>query len=269
MIKKQTFFIFLFLFTYNTKSQVKITDSKNSEINSNVILELESNNKNKGFLLPRLALNNINSPFPLNKHVPGMVVYNTAIVNGYNGVQPSVYLNDGSKWVKLSTKSNKLGDLKNSFSTSDSNGWYLLNGRSISTLPTNAKAVAQALGFNNNLPNLTDAFLKNKSNSEAMNIINGSNNITITQANLPNVNFIGSTSTVGDHTHSYIDNPSTTIVARSGSTNPLASTTAQNFTTSSNTHSHTINLPLGGSNQPIEYKPKSIITNIFIYLGSE
>ncbi|WP_413533903.1 hypothetical protein [Empedobacter brevis] len=269
-MKKKLIFIPLLL-VYAVKSQVKITDSNNSEISSNSLLHLESQKKNKGFLLPRLALSNVNSPSPLNNHVSGMVVYNTATVNGVDGVVPSIYLNDGTKWIRIESESNKLGDLKNSFAKADSNGWYLLNGRDVTTLPKNANAVAKALGFTDKLPNLIDAYLKNKSNSEAMNVINGRNNFIITQANLPNVNFTGTTSSVDNHTHTYLDNPNTTINASydSNQTNPLANTTAQNFVTSSNTHSHDVLLPLNGNNQPVDYKPKSITTNVFIYLGSE
>ncbi|GGE97765.1 hypothetical protein SAMN05443634_106182 [Chishuiella changwenlii] len=268
MTKKQLPLLFL-LIVSSANAQVKITDSKNNQINTNAILHLASENNNKGFLLPRLTLSNVNSPSPLTAHVSGMVVYNTATVTGVNGVQPSIYFNDGTKWIKLTTKSNRLGDLKNSFGTTDTNGWYLLNGRAISTLPTNARAVAQKMGFTTNLPNLTDSFLKNKSNSEAMNSINGNNSFTIVQGNLPNVSFTGTTSAVGDHTHTYLDNPATTIGTASGSGNPVANNANSNLTTQSDTHSHTISMPLGGSNAPVDYRPKSIATNIFIYLGTE
>lgn len=265
---RQLFFILL-LFTNIVKSQIKITNSNNQIVNSNALLHLESENQNKGFLLPRIALSNVNSPSPLTAHVAGMVVYNTATVTGTTGVQPSIYVNDGTKWIKLAAKLNRLGDLKNSFGTSDANGWYLLNGRAITTLPTNARTAAQKMGFTTNLPNLIDSYLKNKSNTETMSLINGSNSFTISQSNLPNVSFTGTTSSVGDHTHTYLDNPATTIGTASGTSNPVASNASSNLITQDNTHSHTINLPLGGSNQPVTYRPKSIATNIFIYLGTE
>lgn len=97
------------------------------------------------------------------------------------------------------------GDVKASFRTTDHNGWYLLDGRNVSTLPANAKAAAISLGFSTNLPNATDRTLKTKNTSETLGATGGSNTITITKANLPNVNFTGSitgtTSSNGLHSH--------------------------------------------------------------------
>lgn len=66
--------------------------------NSSAVLELSSNNK--GLLLPRIALLRTTSASPLNNHVAGMLVYNTATKNN---VYPGYYLNNGSEWVRSTT----------------------------------------------------------------------------------------------------------------------------------------------------------------------
>ena len=45
-------------------------------------------------------------------------------------------------------------DLKISYITADHAGWYICNGRALTTLPANAKAQALAAGFATNLPNI-------------------------------------------------------------------------------------------------------------------
>ncbi|ASW75819.2 hypothetical protein CJF12_17060 [Chryseobacterium piperi] len=61
-------------------------------------LEVTSNNKNKGFLPPRVALTSTSAASPLANHVAGMVVYNTATAND---VVPGLYYNDGTKWSSV------------------------------------------------------------------------------------------------------------------------------------------------------------------------
>lgn len=78
------------------KSQVKVGDNPNS-INANSLLELESTNK--GFLPPRVALNNLNSTSPLSGATPvGMIVYSLGgtLANG-------LYEWNGIKWQNLLT----------------------------------------------------------------------------------------------------------------------------------------------------------------------
>lgn len=78
------------------KAQVKIGDNPGT-INSNSLLEMESTNK--GFLPPRLALNNISSVSPLSGTVPaGMLVFSTGgtLPDGY-------YYWDGTQWNLLAT----------------------------------------------------------------------------------------------------------------------------------------------------------------------
>ncbi len=88
--------LLLLLLTVQVKAQVKIGDNPNT-INSNSLLELESTNK--GFLPPRVALNNAASIAPLTGTVPsGMLVYSTGgtLADGY-------YYWNGTQWKLIAT----------------------------------------------------------------------------------------------------------------------------------------------------------------------
>jgi hypothetical protein len=81
--------------TGQVTAQLKITDNANLTINSNAILDLESDSL--GFLPPRMAINDVNSADPLIPPVTaGMTVYSTGgtVADGY-------YCWDGSKWLLL------------------------------------------------------------------------------------------------------------------------------------------------------------------------
>ncbi len=85
---------FLLLTVHLALAQVKIGDNPNT-INANSLLELEA--ADKGFLPPRVALNNITSVAPLTGVVPaGMLVFSSGgtLANGY-------YYWDGSEWRPL------------------------------------------------------------------------------------------------------------------------------------------------------------------------
>src|SRR5688572_32815614 len=82
----------------SVNAQVKIGDNPNT-INSNSLLELESTNK--GFLPPRVALNDASLVAPLTGTVPsGMLVYSTGgmLVDGY-------YYWNGTSWRLVATSS--------------------------------------------------------------------------------------------------------------------------------------------------------------------
>src|SRR5690349_17224203 len=97
---KKLFTIVLFLSPFlPLRAQVKIGDNPSS-INPNSLLELESTNK--GFLPPRVALNNAASVAPLSGTVPaGMLVFSSggSLADGY-------YYWDGSNWKLLTTNNN-------------------------------------------------------------------------------------------------------------------------------------------------------------------
>lgn len=69
-----------------------------NETNPSAILEL--NSENSGLLLPRVDLIESTDQNPLEAHVEGMMVYNT---NTINDVKPGVYINDGTKWINISS----------------------------------------------------------------------------------------------------------------------------------------------------------------------
>lgn len=267
--KKFTNVFFILGLANITNAQVKITNTSNSQVNNDAILHLESQNNDKGFLLVRVALTRTDSFSPLSSHEKGMIVYNTATTSVALGVTPGLYYNDGTKWIRLSKNEKQFGDIKNSYQNADHNGWYLLNGRSTTTLSATAKAVAASLSFANTLPDASDQLLKNKTSSQTLGTLSGVNTFTLTQANLPNISFTGTTDTTGAHTHTYTDNPATERIASAGTSNPLSGITdVAKITSSSGAHNHTFNLPLEGKSATVDLKPRSLITNVFIYLGN-
>lgn len=62
------------------------------EVDKNAILEISSTDK--GLLIPRLEIKDLNKPDPLKEHKEGMLVYNT------NKGQEGLYYNNGQRWVK-------------------------------------------------------------------------------------------------------------------------------------------------------------------------
>lgn len=230
----------------------------------NSLLDLFSSEK--GLLLPRVELTQLSNVAPLSAHIKGMIIYNTASVND---VKPGLYYNDGAKWVKMATEKNRIGDIKYGFQTADHEGWFLLDGRSVNALPDAAKQNAQALGLTN-LLNAGNRFLKTTSSVESVGTMGGANNFTLTQANLPNIQFSGTTDTTGEHRHTYNYNIINTVnVGNDGGVNPIASN--ENLTRntfSAGTHRHDLSFHSGGSGQPISYSPPYVSANVFIYLGN-
>ncbi len=88
----------LLVMTYiSAKAQVKITDGSNLTVNANSILELES--LNKGLLIPRIAIDDLNLPAPLTAPVPeGMMVYSFGglVTNG-------LYYWNGTSWMPFTS----------------------------------------------------------------------------------------------------------------------------------------------------------------------
>ena len=85
----------LLLIAISSSAQLKIGTNPNT-INSNSLIEMESTSK--GFLPPRVALNDVNLAAPLTATVPeGMLVYSSggAVTNGY-------YFWNGTKWQGIS-----------------------------------------------------------------------------------------------------------------------------------------------------------------------
>jgi len=178
------------------------------------------------------------------------------------------------------------GDVKNSFKTADHDGWYLLNGRAVSTLPAAAQAAATALGFTNNLPDATDRVMKAKTASENLAATGGINSLTIGQPNLPNVTFSGSISgtAVAAGVHSHGPTAGTfllggTTINNNGSGNYNGTAGGQAWggigatgsTANAGNHTHAVNgtasVPSGGSGTALDNRSPYLVVNIYIYLG--
>lgn len=230
----------------------------------NSVLEVSSSNK--GVLLMRNTMSTLISPMPLSAHVKGMTTYN---ISNVNDVSEGLYQNDGISWAQVAHDI-PYGTLSNSFAAADNNGWYLLNGRAVSSLPANAQARAVSLGFTLNLPNADDRFIKTKDTPEALASPSGSSTISLVQANLPNVTFTGSAASAGSHAHTYSDRGAgSTTNSGSGNPNPEADNTSGTYTTqASGDHTHTVSFSSGGSSQLININPGYLVTNVFIYLGN-
>lgn len=265
------FLILPFSIYKNTNAQVMISfGTPPVAVNPQSILHLQSAASNKGLLLTRLELQSVDLPAPLTAHVAGMIVYNTATAGTTpNNVTPGLYYNNGTIWIKMTTKTPIVGDIKNGFQAADHNGWYILDGRAVTTIAVRQRAVAVALGFAANLPNAADRFLKNKNlPANVAGTLAGVDTFTIARANLPNFNFAGTTDTEPNHTHTYTDNPVTAINVAAGTNNPVANNVAANFDVfTAGAHTHTLTFALGSST-PVNFEPGNIITNVFIYLGN-
>ncbi|MES2543763.1 MAG: hypothetical protein V4548_02680 [Bacteroidota bacterium] len=247
---------------------------------ANAMLDITSTNK--GLLLTRLPLVTIDVPNPLTIDVEGMITYNTTIAPTITAtsVTEGMYYNDGVNWNFMGPNTTEIGDMKPSLETADNNGWYLLDGRTKASLPTVAQANATAVGIGTNLPDAADKFLKAKTGAELIGSSAGSNSVTLVQANLPNINFTGTTNSTGAHTHTYTDtyNASKTLGLATNIIGllPIISTDVGTndtipgnlFATASNgNHTHTVTVPSGGSGTVIAATPLHLVTNVFIYLG--
>ncbi|MFV0248813.1 MAG: hypothetical protein ACK5H1_07625 [Tenacibaculum sp.] len=158
------------------------------------------------------------------------------------------------------------GDIKFGVQKDDHLGWYFLNGRSVNSLPANAKANAEALGFTTNLPNATDRMIKTSNlNTDTIAQTGGSSTVILTRANLPKVNFTGSTSETGAHTHTIPRKVGNAL--RAIGIDPFYANGGTTKTSSNGKHKHTVSLPSGGENKPFNILPRFIVFNTFIYLG--
>lgn len=201
--------------------------------------------------------------------------------------KPGFYYYSGSVWEKMfyTDKSSLTGNVKYSVKTSDHNGWYLLDGRAVSTFPSAVQARAHSLGFTTNLPDTSDRVLKTKSSTENPGTTGGSNSLTILYNNLPNItlttNTSGTTSVSGAHSHGPAVGNSYLLSGTSfgnngtgyGSAGSLAwgGVNSRANTASAGSHNHpftgTAGTVLGGANSPIDNRSPYLAVNTFIYLG--
>lgn len=276
-MKKIVSLLFLF-FCYPMLAQNVGVDTAYPDTNA----ALEIYSEKKGLIMTRLPLVTTDNPSPLANHVMGMTTYNTvtSAVQTTVSVYEGLYYNDGIKWNQMGPNTLMLGDIKHSLETADHKGWFLLDGRNINSLPTVAQYNAGAVGIGANLPDASDTFIKTNNGTESQGSVAGNNTITLTQANLPNINYSSTTSTNGNHSHSYTDSyngaktlglatnvlPLVPLISETVGTNDAL---PGNLHTSENNgnHTHTVNVPSGGSNVSINATPQHIVANVFVYLG--
>lgn len=254
MKHKKYFLITLFAyisFNHSTQAQIGINTS-----NPKSTLDVSfSNNANSidGIQAPRLTLTELTTKGDAlyGTDQKGVFIYITDVSGGNkigqrtNITSPGYYYFDGNLWQEFVYQETtlNLGDVINSFNATDHNGWYLLDGRAISSLPANIRTTAQSLGFNSNLPDARDRVLKAHTGSETLGSTGGANSITITKDNLPNINLSGTISgtaaSAGAHTHTV----SSTLAASGDHTHAISGSLV-----AGGAHSHSISgsLAAGG-----------------------
>lgn len=261
-MKKIKIIIGLLIITVNCHALSAQVGINTPTPNQNALLDISSNNK--GLLPPRVSLVNTTSASPLSQHVKGIIVYN--MVNNA-AVNEGLYVNNGTQWFRLSTEDVPFGHVKYSVLTSDHSGWYLLNGRAISSLPVVAQANVASLGFVAAIPDATNRYFKAKTGAEVLGTTGGSSAVTLVQANLPAITFNGTALSTGDHTHTYTDRGNTSVNAGGAGNNNADDITGTYTTSTTGDHTHTFTVNTGGTGTPISVDPKHLNVNTFIYLG--
>ena len=167
----------------------------------------------------------------------------------------------------INTGNNIYGDVKSGFQTTDHDGWILLNGRNVNLLTTSQQLNASQLGFTTTIPNANSAYLVQ--NQTGLGTLSSSNLKTIVRANLPNVNITATTSTNGEHAHTFNTRNSgtgTTGIVRNSNANSDPQTNGVN---NAGAHTHTVTFNLNGNvtQQELDVRPRSLSVNQFVYLG--
>lgn len=190
-----------------------------------------------------------------------------------------------------------VGDIKTGIQTTDHNGWYLLDGRLLLTLPLAAQINAASLGIMGTLPNLDNLIDKTKTGAEALLSTGGNATATLTQANLPAYNLSGTTTSSGNHTHTSTvstapdhrhsaeqqgfglgkrgftnsNSNKDSIVVKGGSTalsfDPAGKHIHNVTLSNSGNHTHTFSVNSGGSGTGVPLYQPYMVANRFIYLG--
>lgn len=173
---------------------------------------------------------------------------------------------------------NHYGDIQYSYLPADHEGWYLLNGRALSTLPVSVQSRATSLGLAGSLPNATGRYIK----QGPPGTLSGATSVVLSQANLPNFVLSGSTTTLY-HTHPLVSpgaaqvrgtdilqtvNGNANSWELAGGAIPGSILSEGSYTSSaSGAHNHTVTIPTGGTGAAIMLTPDYIQLNYFIYLG--
>lgn len=98
------------------------------------------------------------------------------------------------------------------FDTNTNTAWFFDGTYWISY--ATQQTVVSSLGLSGNLPDATDSYLVQ--NGGAIASVTGTNTTTLTQANLPNTTFTGTSSNAGSHTHVVDPPPITNLLKING-----------------------------------------------------
>lgn len=116
---------------------------------------------------------------------------------------------ESGTWTELSPAGAEFGDVKHGYQKYDHGGWWIMNGRSVSTISAKAQQAAYLLGITSNLPDMRNKTVFGSMNESGLGGTAGSN--TISRNNLPiaGLTFSGTSDDNNrDHTHK-VDPPST------------------------------------------------------------
>lgn len=175
---------------------------------------------------------------------------------------PGVVANNG----QTAANGASLYDVKFSSENVDKGGWYLMDGRLVSSIGNLSARDAASIKFGANLPDTRDKYTVAKDASATAFASSGAASTTITANNLPALS--GSTTTSGTHAHTITG--STRDDANFLGGQVAGDAAFSNITTSTNTdggHSHNVSVNTGSPNTPISIIPPSINLYQFIYLG--
>jgi hypothetical protein len=256
----------------------------------------------KGFLPPRVTLTSGSDVSTITSPATGLLIYNT----GNNvALQAGYYYWNGTSWATIATalgaSQNTSGDIKSGIQTTDHNGWIKLDGRPKINLTSSQQTRATALGIGTNLPDASNSYLSQ--NGGAMGAVSGSNTVVLSQANLPNVNFTGTSGNNGGHSHN-VDPPATNTNTTGNHAHSMPfnnddyngsgggnqsleddggwwsyrytdwagdhyhTVDIPSFTSGSvGDHNHSVSVSSGGSGTAITVAPKTLSVTMFIYLG--
>lgn len=251
-MKKLFILLSIVSFSYTTKAQVGIgTTTPEAD------LDIRTSNATSPTAYAGIAVPQVDV-LPASGNRAGQMVFLTTT--------KLYYYYNGSSWNSLSTQANTFGDIKHSYQNTEHNGWIPLNGtRTYASLTATQKLAADGIGLST-LPDLSDRTIVGVSGTKEINSKNSnSTSKMIARNQLPTDDI--STSSSGDHTHTYANYGAVASTPVLGSA--LSTTESGTKTTSpSGNHSHTINLNGTGTQQPLDIQDPYIAMNAFIYLGN-
>lgn len=122
---KKTVLTLIMILSFMLEAFSQVTIGSGVEPDANALLDLKETgtSSTKGLLMPRVALISTDSYTPMQNHIEGMTVYNTA--PGID-VTPGFYYNNGSKWIRVDSSAAWLISGTEDTSTSKTDNIYHL-----------------------------------------------------------------------------------------------------------------------------------------------